>query len=181
MVVLRFLFFLGGLGGLVYPKVKVTEEIEEVDECDYEKSSLRSLKTFEWLSVDHFPSSGASQRLAVRIPDLSVLKSSRPSFQGSKEKMKNKQRTIVTKNQKNGRATSAPRPRAVLSSPDNDGIRRSKTQTRKELVSALKSHNLCQKRHMRCKVFQDLNVKKSHKSTTKNHLRRSGTFEQKKG
>ncbi|KAL0368506.1 UNVERIFIED_CONTAM: hypothetical protein Scaly_1069500 [Sesamum calycinum] len=137
----------------VYPKVKVTEEIEEVDECDYEKSSLRSLKTFEWLSLDHFPSSGASQRSAVRIPDLSVLKSSRPSFQASKEKTKNKQRTTVAKNQKNGRAASAPRPRAVLSSPDNDGILRSKTQTRKELVSALKSHNLCQNRHRRCTVF----------------------------
>ncbi|XP_011073719.1 uncharacterized protein LOC105158608 isoform X2 [Sesamum indicum] len=132
---------------MMYAKVKVKEEIEEADECGYEKSSL---KTFEWLSLDHFPSSGASQRLVV---NSNVPKSSRPSLQASKEKANNKQRVVVAKNHKNGRAASAPRPRAILSSPENDGILWSKTQTRKELLSALKSHNLCQNRHTRCKVF----------------------------
>ncbi|XP_009621921.1 uncharacterized protein LOC142168694 [Nicotiana tabacum] len=54
----------------------------------------------------------------------------------------------------NARATSVPRPRAVLSSPDNDQMIRTRGKTKAELISGLKSHNLCQNRHhTRCKTF----------------------------
>ncbi|KAI3459554.1 hypothetical protein Pfo_016217, partial [Paulownia fortunei] len=136
-----------------YPKVKVREQIEEADQYDYEKSSLQSLKAFEWLSLDHFSSSDESPRSVVRIRGSYVPKSPTPSFQASKEETNKKKRIGMGENRKNVRATSAPRPRAVLSSPDNDGIIGSKTQTRRELLSALKNHNSCQNRHTKCKVF----------------------------
>lgn len=42
----------------VYPKVKVRVQREEADQYAFEKTSLQSLKAFEWLSLHHFSSSG---------------------------------------------------------------------------------------------------------------------------
>ncbi|KAK4405963.1 hypothetical protein Sango_0602800 [Sesamum angolense] len=41
----------------MYPKVKVRAQREEADQYAYEKSSLQSLKAFEWLSPQHISSS----------------------------------------------------------------------------------------------------------------------------
>ncbi|GFQ02321.1 hypothetical protein PHJA_002376100, partial [Phtheirospermum japonicum] len=53
---------------------------------------------------------------------------------------------------KNIRPSSAPRPRAVLSSP-NDGIIESKTPARTKLFSGLKDRPSSQNRHTQCKIF----------------------------
>ncbi|PIN00197.1 hypothetical protein CDL12_27298 [Handroanthus impetiginosus] len=136
----------------MYPKVKVREQNEGADQYDYGKSSLQSLKAFEWLSLDHAsPSCDDSPQSVVRIPGSYVPTSPSPCLIPSKEETNKKKWTIWGKNQKSVRATLAPRVRAVLSSPENDRISRSKTQTRRELLSDLKSHNSCQNRHTKCK------------------------------
>ncbi|XP_047956627.1 uncharacterized protein LOC125202292 [Salvia hispanica] len=132
----------------MYPKVKVRQEIEEADHYDYGITSLRSLKAFEWLSFDHY-SSDDSPVSVVRIPGSDFPKSPTPGFKASKETNK----APIGGSNKTKRATSAPRRLccAVLSSPDRV-ISRSKTQTRRELLSPLKSHNSCLDRHTRCKI-----------------------------
>ncbi|GFP82085.1 abscisic acid receptor pyl8 [Phtheirospermum japonicum] len=104
---------------LVYPKVKVRVQREEDDIYAYEKSSLESLKAFDWLSLHH------------------RYQQKEDSFGGDP---------------KNVRPSSAPRPRVVLLSPDNDGIIGSKTPARTKLFSGLKDHPSSQNRHTRCKI-----------------------------
>lgn len=45
----------------MYPKVKVRVQTDEDDQYACEKSSLQSLKAFEWLSLHRFSSSGMFQ------------------------------------------------------------------------------------------------------------------------
>ncbi|KAL2506520.1 Uncharacterized protein Adt_22141 [Abeliophyllum distichum] len=135
----------------MYPRVKVSEQ-EEDDQYAYEKGSLQSLKGFEWLSLHDSSSPDESPQSPVRIPGSYVPKSAKYNFRTSKEETDNK-KTVLGENRINLTASSIPRPRAVLSSPDNDGIDRSKTKTRRELLSGLKNHNLCQNRHTQCKVI----------------------------
>lgn len=130
--------------------MKVREEVEEADQYDYERSSLQFLKAFEWLSLDHY-SSGESPGSVVRIPASYF-----PKSQPSKEDVDKNKRPLIHGTKKHTRATSAPRlhPQPLSSSPfpapgSDDG---SKTQTRRELLSPLKSHNSCH-RHTRCKIF----------------------------
>ncbi|PIN05001.1 hypothetical protein CDL12_22461 [Handroanthus impetiginosus] len=136
----------------MYPKVKVRVQREEADQYAYEKNSLESLKAFEWLSLHHVSSSDESPQPVVRVPRSYAPKSPTPSFLASKEET-NKKKAVVEENQKNISASSAPRPRAVLSSPDNDEIIGSKAQARRELLSGLKNQNPCQNRHTQCKIF----------------------------
>lgn len=133
----------------MYPKVRVREDGEEADQYAYERSSLQSLKAFEWQSSRHFSSTDESLESVVRIPRSYVPMSPPPSFHSSKEETNEK----MTDGEENGRTTSAPRPRAVLSSPDNDKIILSKAQTKRELLSGLEDHNSCQNRHIHCKIF----------------------------
>lgn len=132
----------------MYPKVKVRVQREDADQYAYEKTSLQSLKAFEWLSVNDSSSPDDSPRPVVRLPRSYVPQSPPPSFYRSKEET-NKMSAVVKENQKTVRATSAPRPRAVLSSPDNDGIIGSRTQP----SPGLKNRDSCPNRHTQCKIF----------------------------
>ncbi|XP_022872672.1 uncharacterized protein LOC111391655 isoform X1 [Olea europaea var. sylvestris] len=125
----------------MYPRVKVRVETNEENQYAYEKSSLQSLKGFQWLSLDDSSSLDESPQSPVRIPGSYVPKS------------KDNKKTVLEEKPVNVRASSIPRPRAVLSSPDNDEINRSKMTTRRELLSGQKNHNLCQNRHTQCKVI----------------------------
>ncbi|KAL7145047.1 hypothetical protein ABFS83_07G052500 [Erythranthe nasuta] len=139
----------------MYPKVKVRVQREEADQYAYEKSSLQSLKAFDWLSPHHFSSPDESTGSVARIPRSYAPKTPPPSFYASKEAAE-KKKAVVEENQKNVRATSAPRPRprAVLSSPDNDGIIGSKKQARTEVLSpGLKNQTSNHNRHKLCKIF----------------------------
>ncbi|XP_073275838.1 uncharacterized protein [Primulina huaijiensis] len=137
----------------MYPKVKVKEQIEEAGQYAYERSSLLSLKAFEWLSAHHFSPSDESPHLVVRIPGSFVPKSPPPTFHTPKEETSKNDNMGVEENRKNARANSAPRPRAVLSSPDNDGIFGGKRQTRKELISGLTNNTSGQNKQPQSKVF----------------------------
>ncbi|CAK9139557.1 unnamed protein product [Ilex paraguariensis] len=134
----------------MYPKVKVRDQ-EEDDQFGYE-SSLQSSKGFESLSIHEFPSPAwecEDPPSIVRISGSNISNSAMPTVPASKGKSNNKK--VVGDNKPNIRASSVPRPRAVLSSPDNDGVIGSKNRTR-EVLSGLKNHNLCQHRHTQCKV-----------------------------
>ncbi|XP_022872673.1 uncharacterized protein LOC111391655 isoform X2 [Olea europaea var. sylvestris] len=107
----------------MYPRVKVRVETNEENQYAYEKSSLQSLKGFQWLSLDDSSSLDESPQSPVRIPGSYVPKS------------KDNKKTVLEEKPVNVRASSIPRPRAVLSSPGQ------------------KNHNLCQNRHTQCKVI----------------------------
>ncbi|KAK6161206.1 hypothetical protein DH2020_004587 [Rehmannia glutinosa] len=134
---------------------------EEADLYAYEKTSLQSLKAFEWLSLDNSSFSDESPVSVVRVPQSYAPKSPTPSFLTSKDGT-NKKKSAVEENQKNIRPSSAPRPRAVLSSPGlllrlssifvNDGIIGNKTPTRGKLFTGLKNRP-SQNRHTLCKIF----------------------------
>ncbi|KAG6436682.1 hypothetical protein SASPL_101584 [Salvia splendens] len=136
----------------MYPKVKVRVQREDADQYAYEKNSLQSLKAFEWLSLNHSSSSDDSSRPVVRVPQSYVPLSPPPSFYRSKEET-NKKKADVKDGQKCLRATSAPRPRAVLSSPENDEIIGQRTPTRTQPSPGLKSRHGIQNRHTLCKIF----------------------------
>ncbi|CAA2957006.1 Hypothetical predicted protein, partial [Olea europaea subsp. europaea] len=136
-----------------YPRVKVRKQVEEDDQYTYEKISLQSVKAFEWLSLNDFSSSDESPPSIVRVPGSNVPKSPISTFNTSKGEENNKTKTVSAEKWKNVRASSVPRPRAVLSSPDNDGIIGSKTKTRRELHSSTKGNNTSQNRQTPRKVF----------------------------
>ncbi|XP_057772333.1 uncharacterized protein LOC130991897 isoform X2 [Salvia miltiorrhiza] len=138
----------------MYPKVKVRVQREDADQYVYEKNSLQSLKAFEWLSLNDSSSSDDSPRPVVRVPHSYVPLSPPPSFYRSKEET-NKKNADVKENQKSVRATSAPRPRAVLSSPDNDGMIGQRTPTRAQIQPSPgpKNRVASQNRHTLCKIF----------------------------
>ncbi|XP_051128075.1 uncharacterized protein LOC127249361 [Andrographis paniculata] len=73
-----------------------------------------------------------------------------PSFHTSKEQTQRKNTAAAVEDRKSARATSAPRPRAVLSSPENDLIiGRKKSHARKEQLPGLENRN----RHAQCKIL----------------------------
>ncbi|CAI9776028.1 unnamed protein product [Fraxinus pennsylvanica] len=153
----------------MYPRVKVRKQVEEDDQYAYEKISLQSVKAFEWLSLNDFSSSDESPPSIVRVRGSNVPKSPISTCTGSKGEENNKTKTVSAENRKNVRASSVPRPRAVLSSPDNDGIIGSKTKTRRELHPSTKSHNTCQNRHTQHKVFPRSTAAESFGSTLVNN------------
>lgn len=149
----------------MYPRVKVRKQVEEDDQYAFEKISLQSVKAFEWLSLNDFSSSDEPPASIVRVPGSNVPKSPISTYTGSKGEENNKTKTVSAENRKNVRASSVPRPRAVLSSPDNDGIIGSKTKTRRELHPSTKGQN----RHAQHKVFPRSTTAESFGSTLVNN------------
>ncbi|KAM7462375.1 hypothetical protein LguiA_030496 [Lonicera macranthoides] len=147
----------------VYPKVKVRGQIEDDDE-------INSLEALDSLSLNEFPSSVKEPEddtppPTVRIHQLHVSNSSVPTiptFKGSSNKIN---KDAVEEDTLHIRASPIPRPRAVLSSPDNDGKIPSKNKKIVERTSALKNHSLCENRHIRCKVTTSHNSAGSPIST----------------
>ncbi|XP_019253676.1 PREDICTED: uncharacterized protein LOC109232388 [Nicotiana attenuata] len=136
----------------MYPRVKVRQQKEEDDEYAYE--SLPSLKAFESLSLSDLSSSDDSPTSVVRIPRACILSPDRHGISSSTGRTKDNNQNISGGSKTNARASSVPRPRAVLSSPDNDQMIRNRGKTKAELISGLKSCNSCQNRHhTRCKIF----------------------------
>ncbi|XP_070029738.1 uncharacterized protein [Nicotiana sylvestris] len=90
----------------------------------------------------------------VRIPRACILSPDRHGISSSTGRTKDNNQNISGGSKTNARASSVPRPRAVLSSPDNDQMIRNRGKTKAELISGLKSRNSCQNRHhTRCKTF----------------------------
>ncbi|XP_060180990.1 uncharacterized protein LOC132610672 isoform X2 [Lycium barbarum] len=154
----------------MYPRVKVRVQKEEDDEYAYE--SLPSLKAFESLSISDFSSSDDSPTSVVRIPRACILSPDRHGLPLSTGRTKDNSQNIFGGSKTNPRATSVPRPRAVLSSPDNDQMISTRRKTKAEVISGLKNHNACQNRHhIKCNAFpksiQAENLTSGHKGSNK--------------
>ncbi|MCD9644991.1 hypothetical protein HAX54_033619 [Datura stramonium] len=125
---------------------------EEDDQYAYE--SLPSLKAFESLSISDFSSSDDSPTSVVRIPRACILSPDRHGLPSSRGRTKDSNQNISGGSKTNARANSVPRPRAVLSSPDNDQMISMRSKMKAEVFSSLKNHNSCQNRHhIKCKTF----------------------------
>lgn len=123
----------------------------------HKRSSLPSLRAFDSLSIhdscypvkdyeDDTPSP------ILRIPKTCVPKIAMPIISISKGEEKNIKEIDEEDDRLNIRASPIPRPRAVLSSPDNDGVIGSKNKAKAEGPSPLRNHNLVQNRQRQCKV-----------------------------
>ncbi|OVA02319.1 hypothetical protein BVC80_9099g119 [Macleaya cordata] len=165
---------------MVYPKVKVREQ-EEEDDDDFrlqeEKNSLMLLKVFESLALKVQNSPGKeyqsdSPPSVARIPKFYSPILAAPSISSSKGEQKN-EKQIEEDTKSNIRASSVPRPRAVLSSPDNDGLIGHINQLSRERPSVLKKNGLGEnpraqsKVNPRCvKARSPINTRREPKETT---------------
>ncbi|XP_057470459.1 uncharacterized protein LOC130759368 isoform X2 [Actinidia eriantha] len=144
----------------MYPKVKV----RELKEDDHEAISWPPLGAFESLSIDDLNSSVTESEddtppSVVRIPKSYIPTSAIPVIPLSKgEGMSSNKKKAVDDSNLNSRDRSLLRPRAVLSSPDNDGMIGSRNKAKPALLSGLKDHNLCQNRHTQCKFVPRRNA-----------------------
>ncbi|PON38171.1 hypothetical protein PanWU01x14_314640 [Parasponia andersonii] len=151
---------------LVYPKVKVREQQDQDDHQHVVPDFRSTVKEHEDKSPpsiakvpkSYIPSIGFSS--AYDIPNVTMLKTSELT---GEEKDNNK---LDEDSEQNIRASSIPRPRAVLSSPDNDLAIGNKNRCKKERSSVLKNRNLVQNRHALCKIIpktteDSINTKKA--------------------
>ncbi|XVF38537.1 hypothetical protein REPUB_Repub20aG0110500 [Reevesia pubescens] len=82
----------------------------------------------------------------ARIPKSYVPQIEKPSDSVPEEAEK-KKKNIDEEDRPNIRVSSTPRPRAVISSPDNDAVIGNKNRIKGEHRAALKNHNMVQNRH----------------------------------
>ncbi|KAJ6911316.1 hypothetical protein NC652_021826 [Populus alba x Populus x berolinensis] len=153
----------------LYPKVKVRTDGQD-DQPAHSWSSLLSLKDIQFLCLQDpcFPVKGHqddSPPPIARIPKSYVPSVIMPKVSVSEGTEK---KNIFNEEDKpNIRASSIPRPRAVLSSPDatrisnkrfsnsypdNDAVIGNNNKTRVARPSALKNNKVIQNRHEQCKV-----------------------------
>ncbi|CAI9118032.1 OLC1v1019534C1 [Oldenlandia corymbosa var. corymbosa] len=131
--------------GPMYPRVKVRGQEEYDDQFEYGKRSLQSLKVPEFLSSSDFSSPDDSPTSVVRVPQLDS------SYPGA---MNDRKPKILEENGASFKANPVFRPRAVLSSPDNDQIFGSKNKTRGESSPCSKKNGSIPSRHTKCKVVR---------------------------
>ncbi|KAI3897083.1 hypothetical protein MKX03_009686 [Papaver bracteatum] len=109
-----------------YPKVKVRSEGD--DFCSHkEKNCLMLLKVFETLSLQVQASPGKELENDIPpsvagVPKLYSPVLAAPSTSSSKAGAQKHEKQIEEDTKSNNGASSVLRPRAVLSSPDNDGM-----------------------------------------------------------
>ncbi|XVF62772.1 hypothetical protein PTKIN_Ptkin09bG0035300 [Pterospermum kingtungense] len=160
----------------MYPRVKVKEQDQDDQQQamqDYNKlSSVLSLKDVLFLSMldSYFPvkrHQDVSPVFAARIPKSYVPAVEKPSDSAPEEAEKNKTKTDEEV-RPNLRVSSTPRPRAVISSPDNDAVIGNKNRIKKEHRTALKNNNMVQNRHTtRSHIYarSPVNTRKSEDDT----------------
>ncbi|XWS13917.1 hypothetical protein CRYUN_Cryun36dG0079900 [Craigia yunnanensis] len=137
----------------MYPRVKVEEQDQDDQHAmeDYKISSVLSLKDVLSLSMldSYFPvkrHQDVSPMRTARIPKSYVPEVEKPSDSAPEEAEKNKTK-IDEEARPNIRVSSTPRPRAVISSPDNDAVIGNKNRIKGEYRTALKNNNMVQNRH----------------------------------
>lgn len=173
----------------MYPKVKVRNQGEEDDQLSFydqvafESVSLHDLDSSVWDDEDDSPPA------IVRVPESYPSDLATEGEGKSVDKKKEVQfcKQII-------KASHILPPRAVLSSPVNDGKvetgSRNKTKpdlndgkidngsrnkTKPDLMSGLKDHNSCQTRHIRCKVVPPSREQWCHHSQPSCYHRHSST------
>ncbi|KAG8636827.1 hypothetical protein MANES_15G045800v8 [Manihot esculenta] len=166
----------------MYPKVKVRTEGQDDQHAhaahEYNWNSLLSLKDIQFLLLQdsYFPVKefrDVSPSSTARIPKPSLPNIILQTESASEDKKSN----FDEEDRPNIRAGSVLRPRAVLSSPDNDTMIGNKNSVKAPRPSALKNHHSVQSRHAQCKVASSqavddsrLNTRKS-KDTTDTNLK----------
>ncbi|TXG72424.1 hypothetical protein EZV62_001003 [Acer yangbiense] len=148
----------------MYPKVKVREEKNQ----DFKEVAVDHKINIESLSL-HVSSSPEKEHRDVSPPFIARVTKSyattnvvTPTISSCTETEK------INENDKpNIRATPILRPRAVLSSPDNDAVIGNKNRTKAERPTALKNRNSVQNRHSnaQCKVIPSRVIAKSQINT----------------
>ncbi|KAJ6897604.1 hypothetical protein NC652_024411 [Populus alba x Populus x berolinensis] len=141
-------------GDGMYPKVKVRTDGRD-DQHAHDWSSLLSLKDIQFLCLQDpcVPVKGhqdVSPPIVAKIPKSYVPNVIMPKVSVSEEAEKKSNST--EEDRLNIRASSIPRPRAVLSSPDNDAVIGSNNWTKVARPTASKNNKLMESRHEPCKV-----------------------------
>ncbi|KAG2721962.1 hypothetical protein I3760_02G106800 [Carya illinoinensis] len=133
----------------VYPKVKVKVK-EQNDQDDPKGSSLFPLNDDSCFPVEH---EDLSPLCVAKIPMSYVPNAPMPTISEPEGVGKNDKK-IDKDDNINNRASSILRPRAILSSPDNDVTIGNKNRSKKvKQPSPLKNPNLVQSRHVHCKAI----------------------------
>ncbi|XP_024018433.1 uncharacterized protein LOC21398946 [Morus notabilis] len=126
----------------MYPKVKVraSEQEDRLSPQNDRKAEL-FFTSPEFISMEAKENRSSSPLPIVRILKAHALEEHSTKQLSSASKVENNRRPLVKDAKPNVRACSVPRPRAVLSSPDNDGMIGSRNELINERRSALKTHN----------------------------------------
>ncbi|XP_039057796.1 uncharacterized protein LOC120201210 [Hibiscus syriacus] len=136
------------------PGVKVKEENQEDEQVvkDYKMNSVLSLKDVLFLSMldSCFPvktHEDVSPMPTARIPKSYVPQVEKHSDTSSEGSVKSKTKSEEEEARPNIRVSSTPRPRAIISSPDNDAVigYKNKIEGRQRRVS--KDHSTVRNRH----------------------------------
>ncbi|XP_047318061.1 uncharacterized protein LOC124921444 [Impatiens glandulifera] len=147
-----------------YPRVKVRSQDDDDDDDRSRRLYLDSLMGIQSTCLDDLDSlvsvneEESPPSIVVRIPSSYIPKKNISSTPSSKilplpVKRNNSSQKKSEECKQNIRASSVPRPRAVLSSPDNDAMIGSTTKSRL-LLSGVK-HNSCQQdRHVQHNLCQ---------------------------
>ncbi|KAK8548681.1 hypothetical protein V6N13_054540 [Hibiscus sabdariffa] len=154
----RYCCEVAGLWGLllvnVFPRVKVKDQDRDDQQVikDYKINSVLSLKDVLFLSMldSCFPvkrHEDVSPMTTARIPKSYVPEVEKHSDTSSEGSEKSKTKTEEEEARSNIRASSTPRPRAVISSPDNDALIQYKNKIEGRQRTALKNHDTVQNRH----------------------------------
>ncbi|KAK6254690.1 hypothetical protein SCA6_015995 [Theobroma cacao] len=150
----------------MYPRVKVKEQGQDDQYAmhDYKISSVLSLKDVLFLSMldSYFPvktPQDVSPIAKARIPESYVPEVEKPSDSAPAESEKNNKATDE-EDRPNIRVSLTPRPRAVISSPENDAVIGHNNRIKGEHCAALKNHLTVQNRHTtRSHIFARSSVK----------------------
>ncbi|KAH1096447.1 hypothetical protein J1N35_013368 [Gossypium stocksii] len=136
----------------MYPRVKVKEQ--DQDDQRVIKDSVLSLKDVLFLSMldSYFPGKrhedDVSPMPTARIPkSYHAPEVDKHSDSTSEEAEQNKTKAEEEETRPNIRVSSTPRPRAIISSPDNDALIRNKNKIEGRQRTASKNHNTVQNRH----------------------------------
>lgn len=146
----------------MYPKVKV-RCLEQDDEYDRPRSPLQG---FNSISIqDSTPVEGVKRSSSVsvaKVPRSYIPRSITPP--PSLPKSAKKSELEADGNKPHIRASSIPRPRAVISSPDNDQILGSKNKIRFQRQTPSKNHDFAQRRQLeeRCSRTSTTSALKNH-------------------
>ncbi|WCJ24122.1 hypothetical protein M5689_006105 [Euphorbia peplus] len=151
----------------MYPKVKVRTEAEsdEHDLHEHNWSSLLSLKDISFLlkQDSRFPAKkyrDLSPPCIARVPKSYVPNIILPTYvvspsESASEGSDKKSNISDEEDRPNIRASSVPRPRAVLSSPVNDAVIGNRNRVKALRPSVLKNQNGVQSRHTPGKTVRD--------------------------
>ncbi|KAJ6689207.1 hypothetical protein OIU85_005592 [Salix viminalis] len=139
----------------MYPKVKVRTDGQD-DQPPHSWSSLLSLKDVQFLCLQDSCSPAKGHQDESPPPIARIPKSYSPTVimpRVSVSEGTDKKNNFTEEDRPNIRASSIPRPRAVLSSPDNDAvIGNNYNKTKVARSSALKNSKVIQNRHEQCKA-----------------------------